>query len=156
MWMNICSQQKMEGFVFRYTNVVADSDCGLALGMKPPFSFKCVGRVPVSSPLFVSRMVWEVKIHARFSTDPSHCTASKAVPLKRKSCELLPFETHGLLFEKSGFLQARTVHPYPTLGEAVQQCALNYNRARWTKLTDAKVAGVKTPRLEQGLEVTQI
>jgi len=33
---------------------------------------------------------------------------------------------------------ARTVHPYPTLGEAVQQCALNYNRARWTKLTDAK------------------
>jgi len=30
---------------------------------------------------------------------------------------------------------ARTVHPYPTLGEAVQQCALNYNRARWEKLT---------------------
>eukprot|EP00929_Paragymnodinium_shiwhaense_P109093 TRINITY_DN75469_c0_g1_i1.p1 TRINITY_DN75469_c0_g1~~TRINITY_DN75469_c0_g1_i1.p1 ORF type:complete len:534 (+),score=117.69 TRINITY_DN75469_c0_g1_i1:91-1692(+) len=29
---------------------------------------------------------------------------------------------------------ARTVHPYPTLGEAVQQCALNYNRARWEKL----------------------
>lgn len=86
--MNICSQQKMEGVVFRYTNVVADSDCGLALGMKPPFSFKCVGRVPVSSPLFVSRMVWEVKIHARFSTDPWHCTAFKAEPLKRKSCEL--------------------------------------------------------------------
>ena len=34
------------------------------------------------------------------------------------------------------------MHPYPTLGEAVQQCALNYNRARWAKLTDAKVAGV--------------
>jgi len=29
---------------------------------------------------------------------------------------------------------ARTVHPYPTLGEAVQQCALAYNRARWEKL----------------------
>jgi pyruvate/2-oxoglutarate dehydrogenase complex dihydrolipoamide dehydrogenase (E3) component len=29
---------------------------------------------------------------------------------------------------------ARTVHPYPTVGEAVQQCALNYNRARWEKL----------------------
>lgn len=68
------------------------------------------------------------------------------------NCELLPFETHGLLFEKSVFLQARTVHPYPTLGEAVQQCALNYNRARWTKLTDAKVAGVKTPDLNRALK----
>jgi len=29
---------------------------------------------------------------------------------------------------------ARTVHPYPTLGEAIQQCALNYNRARWVKM----------------------
>ncbi|CAE7187556.1 merA, partial [Symbiodinium pilosum] len=29
---------------------------------------------------------------------------------------------------------ARTVHPYPTMGEAIQQCALNYNRARWAKL----------------------
>ncbi|CAK9063951.1 unnamed protein product [Durusdinium trenchii] len=29
---------------------------------------------------------------------------------------------------------AHTVHPYPTLGEAVQQCALNYNRARWAKM----------------------
>eukprot|EP00913_Durusdinium_trenchii_P026747 g25089.t1 len=30
--------------------------------------------------------------------------------------------------------EAHTVHPYPTLGEAVQQCALNYNRARWAKM----------------------
>lgn len=29
---------------------------------------------------------------------------------------------------------ARTVHPYPTMGEAVQQCALAYNRAHWEKL----------------------
>lgn len=29
---------------------------------------------------------------------------------------------------------ARTVHPYPTMGEAVQQCALAYNRARWERL----------------------
>eukprot|EP00927_Polykrikos_kofoidii_P084889 TRINITY_DN907_c0_g1_i1.p1 TRINITY_DN907_c0_g1~~TRINITY_DN907_c0_g1_i1.p1 ORF type:complete len:557 (+),score=102.17 TRINITY_DN907_c0_g1_i1:81-1673(+) len=29
---------------------------------------------------------------------------------------------------------ARTIHPYPTLGEVVQQCALNFNRARWEKL----------------------
>lgn len=29
---------------------------------------------------------------------------------------------------------ARTVHPYPTLGEAVQQCALNFNRSRWAKM----------------------
>lgn len=28
---------------------------------------------------------------------------------------------------------ARTVHPYPTVGEAVQQSALNYNRANWAK-----------------------
>lgn len=28
---------------------------------------------------------------------------------------------------------ARTVHPYPTLSEAIQQCALQYNRARWAK-----------------------
>eukprot|EP00747_Dinoflagellata_sp_TGD_P038054 gnl/TRDRNA2_/TRDRNA2_139445_c0_seq1.p1 gnl/TRDRNA2_/TRDRNA2_139445_c0~~gnl/TRDRNA2_/TRDRNA2_139445_c0_seq1.p1 ORF type:complete len:188 (+),score=25.33 gnl/TRDRNA2_/TRDRNA2_139445_c0_seq1:53-565(+) len=33
---------------------------------------------------------------------------------------------------------ARTVHPYPTAGEAVQQCALTYNRARWKKLSDQK------------------
>lgn len=38
---------------------------------------------------------------------------------------------------------ARTVHPYPTLGEAVQQCALNYNRARWAKLGAAE-AGYKS------------
>lgn len=25
---------------------------------------------------------------------------------------------------------ARTIHPYPTMGEAIQQCALNYNRVR--------------------------
>jgi len=36
---------------------------------------------------------------------------------------------------------ARTVHPYPTMGEAIQQCALNYNRARWAKLE--KEAGYK-------------
>ena len=29
---------------------------------------------------------------------------------------------------------ARTVHPYPTLGEAVQQCALTFNRSRWAKM----------------------
>mmetsp|Transcript_104177 Transcript_104177/g.324889 ORF Transcript_104177/g.324889 Transcript_104177/m.324889 type:complete len:529 (-) Transcript_104177:13-1599(-) len=29
---------------------------------------------------------------------------------------------------------ARTVHPYPTMGEAVQQCALQFNRAHWRKL----------------------
>jgi len=29
---------------------------------------------------------------------------------------------------------ARTIHPYPTLGEALQQAALNYNRARWKRL----------------------
>lgn len=28
----------------------------------------------------------------------------------------------------------RTVHPYPTMGEAIQQCALAYNRAHWRKL----------------------
>ena len=38
-------------------------------------------------------------------------------------------------------VQARTVHPYPTLGEAVQQCALNYNRARWAKLGAPAEAG---------------
>ena len=37
--------------------------------------------------------------------------------------------------------QARTVHPYPTLGEAVQQCALNYNRASWAKLGRPDEAG---------------
>uniref|UniRef100_A0A7S4WEP3 Mercuric reductase n=1 Tax=Alexandrium monilatum TaxID=311494 RepID=A0A7S4WEP3_9DINO len=30
---------------------------------------------------------------------------------------------------------ARTVHPYPTMGEAIQQCALQYNRARWRRLS---------------------
>jgi pyruvate/2-oxoglutarate dehydrogenase complex dihydrolipoamide dehydrogenase (E3) component len=29
---------------------------------------------------------------------------------------------------------ARTIHPYPTLGEALQQAALNYVRARWQRL----------------------
>jgi pyruvate/2-oxoglutarate dehydrogenase complex dihydrolipoamide dehydrogenase (E3) component len=32
---------------------------------------------------------------------------------------------------------ARTIHPYPTLGEALQQAALNYNRARWQRLPAA-------------------
>merc|ERR1712008_655513 len=32
----------------------------------------------------------------------------------------------------------RTVHPYPTLGDAVQQCALQYNRKRWETLTGAE------------------
>jgi len=39
---------------------------------------------------------------------------------------------------------ARTVHPYPTLGEAVQQCALNYNRASWAKLGRPDEAGYKS------------
>lgn len=30
----------------------------------------------------------------------------------------------------------RTIHPYPTMGEAVQQCALAYNRARWQRYND--------------------
>mmetsp|Transcript_106164 Transcript_106164/g.297198 ORF Transcript_106164/g.297198 Transcript_106164/m.297198 type:complete len:162 (-) Transcript_106164:30-515(-) len=34
---------------------------------------------------------------------------------------------------------ARIVHPYPTLGEGIQQCALAWNRARWTKL-DSRAA----------------
>lgn len=29
---------------------------------------------------------------------------------------------------------ARTIHPYPTMGEAVQQCALQYNRLHWERL----------------------
>ena len=33
------------------------------------------------------------------------------------------------------------MHPYPTLGEAVQQCALNYNRASWAKLGRPGEAG---------------
>jgi len=32
---------------------------------------------------------------------------------------------------------ARTVHPYPTMGEAVQQLALQFNRARWQRLNTA-------------------
>lgn len=32
---------------------------------------------------------------------------------------------------------ARTIHPYPTVGEAVQQCALNFNRQRWAKMNGA-------------------
>lgn len=38
---------------------------------------------------------------------------------------------------------ARTVHPYPTVGEGIQQAALNYNRARWEKLDGAKFAPAK-------------
>lgn len=29
---------------------------------------------------------------------------------------------------------ARTIHPYPTMGEAVQQCALQYARLHWARL----------------------
>mmetsp|Transcript_854 Transcript_854/g.1651 ORF Transcript_854/g.1651 Transcript_854/m.1651 type:complete len:553 (+) Transcript_854:32-1690(+) len=44
--------------------------------------------------------------------------------------ELTLAAQHGLGLSKV----ARTVHPYPTIGEGIQQCALNYNRARWAKL----------------------
>lgn len=33
---------------------------------------------------------------------------------------------------------ARTIHPYPTMGEAVQQCALQFNRARWETMEKAQ------------------
>merc|ERR1712137_1145564 len=45
---------------------------------------------------------------------------------------------------------ARTVHPYPTLGEAVQQCALNYNRARWEKLGEKKKCASLRRQLRRG------
>lgn len=37
---------------------------------------------------------------------------------------------HGIGISKLG----RTVHPYPTSGEAVQQCGLQYNRTKWQRL----------------------
>merc|ERR1712216_132472 len=38
---------------------------------------------------------------------------------------------HGLGLSQIG----RTVHPYPTFGEAVQQCGLQYNRKKWQRLS---------------------
>jgi len=37
---------------------------------------------------------------------------------------------HGIGLSKLG----RTVHPYPTMGEAIQQCVLQYNRSKWRRL----------------------
>lgn len=37
---------------------------------------------------------------------------------------------HGIGISKLG----RTVHPYPTTGEGVQQCGLQYNRSKWQRL----------------------
>jgi pyruvate/2-oxoglutarate dehydrogenase complex dihydrolipoamide dehydrogenase (E3) component len=44
--------------------------------------------------------------------------------------EILVAMQHGIGLSKLG----RTVHPYPTMGEGVQQCGLQYNRAKWQKL----------------------
>lgn len=44
--------------------------------------------------------------------------------------ELVLAMQHGIGLSKLG----RTVHPYPTMGEAVQQCGLQYNRSKWQRL----------------------
>jgi len=44
--------------------------------------------------------------------------------------EILVAMQHGIGLSKLG----RTVHPYPTMGEGVQQCGLQYNRTKWQKL----------------------
>jgi pyruvate/2-oxoglutarate dehydrogenase complex dihydrolipoamide dehydrogenase (E3) component len=44
--------------------------------------------------------------------------------------EIVVAMQHGIGLSKLG----RTVHPYPTMGEGVQQCGLQYNRSKWQRL----------------------
>jgi pyruvate/2-oxoglutarate dehydrogenase complex dihydrolipoamide dehydrogenase (E3) component len=44
--------------------------------------------------------------------------------------EIVVAMQHGVGLSKLG----RTVHPYPTMGEGVQQCGLQYNRSKWQRL----------------------
>lgn len=71
-----------------------------------------------------------VKIFCRKGTEEivgSVVAAERAGEVLAEVCLAMQ---HGLGISKLG----RTVHPYPTPGEGVQQCGLQYNRSKWQRM----------------------
>lgn len=71
-----------------------------------------------------------VRIHCRRGTDEILSATIVAERAGDMLAELTLAMQHGLGLAAV----ARTIHPYPTMGEAVQQCALQYNRKHWSRL----------------------
>lgn len=71
-----------------------------------------------------------VKVFCKKGTDEIVGTVVTAERAGEVLAEVVLAMQHGIGLSKIG----RTVHPYPTFGEAVQQCGLQYNRTKMQKM----------------------
>jgi pyruvate/2-oxoglutarate dehydrogenase complex dihydrolipoamide dehydrogenase (E3) component len=71
-----------------------------------------------------------VKVFCKKGTDEIVGSVVVAERAGEVLAEMVLAQQHGIGLSKIG----RTVHPYPTFGEAVQQCGLQHNRTKWQRL----------------------